>query len=63
MSERNNDLLLQDIERAIETILIYTKGYTFEDYQRDEKTRQAVERNFEIIGEAASRIKFPWYFK
>ena len=28
----------------------------FEDYEADAKTKDAVERNFEIIGEAASRI-------
>lgn len=29
---------------------------TFESYEADSKTKDAVERNFEIIGEAASRI-------
>ena len=56
MSERNLSLLLLDIEQAIEAILEYTEGYTFDDFEADTKTRHAVERNFEIIGEAASRI-------
>ena len=29
---------------------------TFESYEADSRTKDAVERNFEIIGEAASRI-------
>ncbi|QNL50951.1 DUF86 domain-containing protein [Olivibacter sp. SDN3] len=56
MSERDLTLLLLDIEQAIEAILEYTNGYTFEDFEADSKTRHAVERNFEIIGEAASRV-------
>ena len=56
MSERDLSLLLLDIKVAIESILNYTAGYTLETYEQDGKTRHAVERNFEIIGEAASRI-------
>ncbi|MGK6350434.1 HepT-like ribonuclease domain-containing protein [Parapedobacter sp. DT-150] len=56
MSERNLSLLLLDIEQAIEAILDYTRGFTFEDFEADAKTRHAVERNFEIIGEAATRV-------
>jgi uncharacterized protein with HEPN domain len=29
---------------------------SFESYEADAKTKDAIERNFEIIGEAASRI-------
>lgn len=56
MSERGIPLLLQDIKVAIETILQFTEGYTFETFKSDLKTKQAVERNFEIIGEATSRL-------
>ena len=56
MSERNLSLLLTDIKVSIEKILEYTAGMTFESYESDSKTKDAVERNFEIIGEAASRI-------
>lgn len=56
MSERNLSLLLLDIEQAITAIIDYTEGYSFTDYEQDMKTRHAVERNFEIIGEAAARI-------
>jgi len=37
-------------------LLEFTKGMTLEMYESDIKTRFAVERNFEIIGEAAARI-------
>jgi uncharacterized protein with HEPN domain len=56
MSERNLTLLLLDIKVSIGKIFDYTAGMTFESYDADSKTKDAVERNFEIIGEAASRI-------
>ncbi len=56
MSERNLTLLLLDIKVSIGKILNYTAGMTLESYEADSKTKDAVERNFEIIGEAASRI-------
>lgn len=56
MSEREIPLLLLDIELAIMAILEYTEGYTLSNFEGDAKTRHAVERNFEIIGEAASRL-------
>jgi uncharacterized protein with HEPN domain len=56
MSERVTPLLLDDIQSAINIILEFTKGMTLEMYESDIKTRFAVERNFEIIGEAAARI-------
>ncbi len=56
MSERETALLLEDVSVAIQAILDYTKEMNFEDYENDLKTRHAVERNFEIIGEAANRI-------
>ena len=56
MSERETLLLLDDIRDSIVHILDFTKGMTLAIYESDMKTRFAVERNFEIIGEAASRI-------
>lgn len=56
MSERVTPLLLDDIQSAINIILEFTKGMTLEMYESDIKTRFAIERNFEIIGEAAARI-------
>ena len=56
MSERDLPLLLEDIKIAIITIFQFTEGYNFETFEADLKTKQAVERNFEIIGEAAARL-------
>ena len=56
MSKRNDILLLQDIYDAGAKILKYTGGLSFEDFINDEKTIDAVIRNFEIIGEASGRL-------
>jgi len=56
MSERNVLLLLHDIQTSIIKILNYTEGITFEQYEADIKTKDAVERNFAIIGEAAAKV-------
>ena len=56
MSERNTSLLLQDIIDAIQHILDFTDGFTYQTYCDDIKTRHAVEHNFMIIGEAVARI-------
>lgn len=48
--------LLDDILREAGTIREFVSGFSFETYVQDKKTRFAVERCFEIIGEALSRI-------
>lgn len=48
---------LYDIKSSIEEIESYfPNGKVFQCYQEDIKTKRAVERNIEIIGEAMSRI-------
>jgi uncharacterized protein with HEPN domain len=56
MSERDRLLLLEDMLEAALKIKHYTLGYNLEDFLTDEKTKDAVIRNFEIIGEAAGRV-------
>lgn len=56
MSKRSSDLLLLDMKEAAEKILKYTQGLSFEGFLADDKTIDAVVRNFEIIGEASLRI-------
>jgi uncharacterized protein with HEPN domain len=56
MSKRNNALLLVDILTAIDKIQTYTEGLDFESFMADNRTIDAVERNFEIIGEAANQL-------
>ncbi len=56
MSKRTASLLLEDILDSCEKILDYTKELTFEHFQTDNKTIDAVIRNFEIIGEASNLL-------
>lgn len=48
---------LVDILQASEEIQKFTLGLDFSAYQESPVTQRAVERDFEIIGEALSRIK------
>lgn len=48
--------LLGDILREARSIKEFVTGYTFDSYVADKKTRFAVERCFEIIGEAMGRL-------
>lgn len=48
--------LLEDIRDAAAFIREVVAGKTLADYQRDRLLRQAIERNFEIIGEAMHRL-------
>ena len=57
MSKRDNILLLEDMCEAAQKILKYTHGLDRDQFFRDEKTGDAVVRNFEIIGEAANRLE------
>jgi uncharacterized protein with HEPN domain len=56
MSKRSPALLIDDIIDSGRKILSYTNGLTFEQFIADNKTVDAVIRNFEIIGEAANRL-------
>ena len=48
---------LQDINRSIEEIYIFLPSKkNFIEFQKDLKTKKAIERNLEIIGEALNRI-------
>ena len=48
--------LLEDIRDAASFVLSMTQGRTLAQYSADRLLRQAVERNFEIIGEAVKRV-------
>jgi len=56
MSEREIKNLLEDIYDAIKKIISYKKEMSYDDFIHDDKTVDAVVRNFEIIGEASNRI-------
>jgi uncharacterized protein with HEPN domain len=53
---RNWIVRIQDILDAIKKIEKYTSGMTQEQFSADEKTIDAVIRNFTIIGEAANGV-------
>ena len=48
---------LWDAQRAAERIVRFTSGRSFDDYLADEMLGAAVERQFEIIGEALAGLR------
>jgi uncharacterized protein with HEPN domain len=63
--KRDHSLYFKDIVESCGYILEFVKGMDFDEFNKDEKTRSAVVRKFEIIGEAvknipeATRRKYP----
>ena len=53
MSRRDWSLFLADMREAIEKIERYTRVMTWEDFQADSRTVDAVVHNLLVIGEAA----------
>ncbi|MBI2312890.1 MAG: DUF86 domain-containing protein [Betaproteobacteria bacterium] len=49
--------LLWDARQAADRVAQYTAGKSFADYLVDDMLRSAVERQFEIIGEAFSQLR------
>ncbi len=47
---------LWDMLDAARAVVAFTKDIRYEDFINDRKTRNAVERNLEIIGEAARNV-------
>ena len=47
---------LYDIQRAVGLLREFTDGKTFADYEGDAMLRSAVERQFEVIGEAMAQL-------
>ncbi len=56
MSRRDSDILIQDMLESCSKINKYVGSLTFKEFQEDDKTIDAVIRNFEIIGEAANGL-------
>jgi uncharacterized protein with HEPN domain len=53
---RDFRLFLEDIRQSCEKILRYVKGLSFQQFEADEKSLDAVARNLQIIGEAVKRL-------
>ena len=49
-------MYLEDMINSMERIIEYIHGLSYENIQLDQKTIDAVVRNFEIIGEATKNI-------
>ncbi len=56
MSNRSPKLFIADIKEAISKIEQYIKDMTFTEFEKDDKTVDAVVRNLEIIGEAVKNL-------
>ena len=56
MPFRDKTRHLRDILEAIDLIELFLDGLTFESYQTDLKTKSAVERQMQIMTEAAIRL-------
>ena len=56
MPPREWQLRVDDILEAIARIQRYVEGLTFEQFEADQKTIDAVVRNLEIIGEAGRHL-------
>jgi uncharacterized protein with HEPN domain len=48
---------LTDARESADVIRVWISGRTFADYESDRLLRRAVEREFEIIGEALKRLR------
>jgi uncharacterized protein with HEPN domain len=56
MSERSSVLLLYDILQSIEKIDAFTRDISFEELMTDERTKDAILRNLQVIGEASKNL-------
>jgi uncharacterized protein with HEPN domain len=53
---RDYKAYLEDIVEAAEAVRSFTQGMSRDDLAADRKTRDAVVRNLEVIGEAAKKL-------
>ncbi len=63
MKKKATIFFLQDIENSLEKIFRYTDGMSYDEFIIDDKTKDAVERNFEIIGEAVKNLSEEYRIK
>jgi len=58
-SKRRDKDYLADIQEAIQRIIAYTEGLSYEQFLEDYKTQDAVIRNLQVIGEAVKKLSRP----
>lgn len=56
MKKKDAIFFLYDIKNSLIKIAKYTDEITYDFFISDDKTKDAVERNFEIIGEAVKKL-------
>ena len=56
MKNKEPVFFLNDIQNSLEKIFKYTKNIEFEEFLSNDMLKDAVERNFEIIGEAVKKL-------
>ncbi|MCL1910511.1 MAG: DUF86 domain-containing protein, partial [Kiritimatiellaeota bacterium] len=56
MSDRSDELLVADIREAVDKITRYTTGMNEAEFAANDLTVDAVIRNIEVMGEAASKL-------
>ncbi|MBN3036601.1 MAG: DUF86 domain-containing protein [Bacteroidales bacterium] len=61
MWNRPAEILLEDMLEAIGNIELFIRDMSYDDYQSDRKTRAAVERYLEVLGEAANKFTESFY--
>lgn len=54
--QRDIRLFLTDVLEAIRKIDLYTDKMTYQEFMKDERTKDAVLRNLEVIGEAVKNM-------
>jgi uncharacterized protein with HEPN domain len=62
-AQRRFDFYLQDMQEALERIHDYTANITFEEFISNTMLRDAVIRNFEVLGESVKHIPFKFQKK
>lgn len=56
MKNKNPIFFIYDIKNSLEKIFRYTENVDFEEFISNDLLKDAVERNFEIIGEAVKHL-------
>jgi uncharacterized protein with HEPN domain len=55
-SKRRDPDYCSDVLEAMQRIMTYTGGVSYEQFMADRRTQDAVVRNIEVIGEAVKRL-------